>query len=272
MSTRGEVLIAIINNLLDFAIARDQHWYRIPVSSVDKWLKDRWLPQWLALYQTKVFGQEAYAVHYYAQVVDIRQVYRWQLFPEHPRDEKSNRFYYQIFLEPLQRLPKPIISPRWRRIVFIPTTWEKLVNAAEINDVYDEISLEDRLWAEFKRLQIKAERQELVTVKKRNYFLDFAIYCATGRMDVETDGDFWHANPERGAQDNLRDNDLETAGWKIFRFNGQQIQEEIEEYCLPMIVENIDKLGGVDEGGIVPREIDLNVPGGAHQLGLFNNA
>ena len=271
MSTRGEVLVAIINNLPDFAIARDQHWYRIPVSSVEKWLKDRWPPQCLAFYQTKVFGQEAYAVHYYAQVLDIRQVYRWQLFPDDPRDEKRNRRYYQVSLQPLQRLPEPIISLRWRRIVFIPTTWEKFINAVEINDLYDESSLEDPLWAEFKRLQIKAERQELVTAKARNYFLDFAIYCETGKMDVETDGDVWHANPERAAQDNLRDNDLETVGWKIFRFNSYQIREEMEEYCLPTIVENINKLGGVDERRIVPRKIDLDAPDGAYQIGLFDN-
>jgi hypothetical protein len=28
MDIRGEALVAIMNNLLDFAIARDQHWYR----------------------------------------------------------------------------------------------------------------------------------------------------------------------------------------------------------------------------------------------------
>jgi len=271
MTVRGEVLVAIVNNLHDFALARDRHWYRIPISSVNKWLKDRWPPQWLAFYQTKVFGQEAYAVNYYAQVLDIRQVYRWQLFPGQPYDEKSNRRYYQIFLQPLQRLPKPIISRRWRRIVFIPTTWQKFIKAVEINDLYDESPLEDRLWADFKRLQIRAERQELITVKKLNYFLDFALYCAAGKIDVETDGDVWHANPERAAQDNIRDNDLETAGWKILRFNSHQIREELGEYCLPTIVENINKLGGVDEGEIVARKIDLDAPGGAYQLGLFDN-
>ena len=30
MTTRGEVLIAILNNILDFNVARDKHWYRIP--------------------------------------------------------------------------------------------------------------------------------------------------------------------------------------------------------------------------------------------------
>jgi len=120
-------------------------------------------------------------------------------------------------------------------------------------------------------VQIKAERQEWITVKKRNYFLDFALYCSTGKIDVETDGDVWHANPERAAQDNLRDNDLETVGWKVLRFNSHQIREEMGEYCLPTIAENINRLSGVDEGGIVPRKIDLDAPDSAYQLGLFDD-
>ena len=175
-------------------------------------------------------------------------------------------------LSPLQRLPKPIISRRWRRVVFIPTTWQKFVNAVEINDLYDESPLEDRLWVELKRVQINAERQEFVQVKGRTYALDFAIYCTLGKMDVETDGDTWHADPQRIPLDNLRDNDLETAGWKLLRFNTKQIQEQMAEYCLPTIVENINKLSGVDEGRLVPRQINLDAPDGMYQLGLFDDS
>ncbi|HKZ83871.1 MAG TPA: hypothetical protein VJ793_09480 [Anaerolineae bacterium] len=72
MSERDRVLVAILNKLLDFNVAREQHWYRIPVSSVDKWLKDRWPPQWVAFYQTKVFGEDVYSIKYYAPVKKIR--------------------------------------------------------------------------------------------------------------------------------------------------------------------------------------------------------
>ena len=199
---RGEVLVAILNNLLDFAVARDEHWYRIPVSSVRRFLKDRWPPDWLAFYQTKVFGDEAYAVNYYAQVLEVRKAHRWQLFPDEPLDEKSQRLYYQIILGPLQRLPQPIVSRRWRRIVFIPTTWQKFVDAVEINDLYDESPLEDRLWVELKRLKISAERQFFIMVKDRFYSLDFAFLCALGKLDVETDGDTWHSDPDCIPEDN----------------------------------------------------------------------
>ena len=271
MTARGEVLVAILNNPLDLAVARDEHWYRIPVSSVDKWLRGRWPPEWLAFYQTKVFGSEAHAVNYYARVLEVRRRYRWQLFPDQPRDEKSRRLYYQLVLEPLQRLSNPIVSRRWRRIVFIPTTWAKFSRAVEINDLYDESPLEDELWAALKRYDIPAERQEFVQVKDRAYALDFAIYCASGKIDVETDGDTWHADRERIPLDNLRDNDLETTGWRVLRFNTLQIREQMEDYCLRTVVENVNRLGGVEEGRLVPRRIDLDAPGGLQQLGLFDD-
>ena len=65
---RGEVLVAIVNNLEDMRLACEAGWYRIPVTSVHKWLRDRWPPRWLAFYQTKVFGLEAHAVNYYAAI------------------------------------------------------------------------------------------------------------------------------------------------------------------------------------------------------------
>jgi len=272
MGTRGEVLVAIMNNVLDMTIARDQHWYRIPVSSVEKWLEGCWPPQWLAFYQTKEFGTEAYAVTYYTQVLDHRQVFRWQLFPNDPKDEKGLRRYYKLVLAPLRYLPRPILSRRRRRIVFIPTTLEKFTAAAEINDLYAESPLEDQLWVEFKRLEIGAERQEFVQVKKQIYALDFAIYCATGKIDVETDGDTWHATREQRKTDNVRDNALKTVGWRTFHFSTPQIKEQMEEYCVPTIVENINRLSGLDEGKTVPRKIDLKAPSGWQQLTLLDSA
>jgi very-short-patch-repair endonuclease len=273
MSYRGEVLVAIINNRPDFALAMEEHWYRIPVSSQEKWLKDRWPPKWLALYQTKKLGLEAYAVNYYARVRSIRQAFRWQLFPNQPRNEKSSRRYHQLLLEPLRSLPKPIVSRRRRRIVFIPTTWEKFSSAEEINDLYLESSLEDQLWTALKQKEIQPERQELVTIEDRNYFLDFAIYCALGKIDVETDGDEWHANPEKAALDNVRDNDLESAGWQSLRFTSHQIKDQVAEYCVPKIVRTINRLGGLEEEGkYMPRKIDPDAPTGTYQPSLFNGS
>jgi len=103
MARRGEVLIAVINNQVDLVIAREQHWYRIPIAQSKK-LKQQgyWLPKWLGFYQTKVFDPEAYNVNYYASVRRICEVYRWELFPDQPRDDRSEQRYSKLELSPLE--------------------------------------------------------------------------------------------------------------------------------------------------------------------------
>lgn len=134
---RGEVLVAILNNVQDMKIACEQHWYRIPVESVEKFLKQHWAPEWLAFYQTKVFGDEAYAVNYYARVQNICKVCRCELFPDEVPNEKSQKQYYKLEISELQRLEVSVGSDRCRRIHFIPTTLEKLKTAVTISDLSD---------------------------------------------------------------------------------------------------------------------------------------
>lgn len=191
MSQRGEVLVAILSKQTDFAIVQEQGWYRIPRDKAPR----RWPPRWLAFYQTKVFGPAAFAVNYYGRVREIRLVGRRDLFPDEPPNSKSERTYYQVWLRSLDKLEKPIPSRRLRRIVFIPTTWHKLQTAAEINDLFDDSPLEDDLWAELKHLDIAAERQWGVKLSDAFYMLDFALFCAGGKLDLETDGDKWHLIP-----------------------------------------------------------------------------
>ncbi len=94
---------------------------------------------------------------------------------------KSSREYYRLRLGPLQLLPAPIFSRRARRIVFIPSSWEKFTTAVEINDLYHGSPLEDRLWAALKRRNIPAEREEYLTASGQEYALDFAVYCVIVR-------------------------------------------------------------------------------------------
>lgn len=265
----GKVLVAIMNNLHDWQIAHDQGWYRIPVKSQQRFLKDRWPPRWLAFYQTQIFGEEKYGVRYYAEVTGIEQVTRRDLFPSEPEGPKSNRRYYRVRFGVLQKLEQPILSRRWRRIIFIPTTWQKFEAAVEINDLYDGSPLEDRLWAALKRYDFPIFRQEWVEAGGENYALDFAIYCTKASLAVETDGDRWHHTPERAAEDNLRENHLKANGWQILRFNTHQINEQTESYCVPTIIDTINTLGGPADDRFVPGQVNLDVSS-PRQLGLFD--
>jgi very-short-patch-repair endonuclease len=98
--------------------------------------------------------------------------------------------------------------------------------------------------------------------------LDFAIYCAKGKLAVETDGDTWHATPKKAAEDNVRDNDLTSCGWKSLRFSAPQITQKMAEYCIPSVIKTINNMGGIDVGGILPRKLDVTT--GQRQMGLFD--
>lgn len=135
MTRSGEVLVAVISSDRDLTIARTQHWYRIPIEAV-KNLSQPWEPQWLAFYQTKVFGDEAYAIRYYASVEKIGSVDRAQLFPDEPQSAKSQKQYYKLELAPFACLPQPIFSQKLRRVTFIQTTIAQLKTAIEIKDLY----------------------------------------------------------------------------------------------------------------------------------------
>ena len=237
---RGEALVAILNSPDDLAIVRNQGWYRIPVRTAPK----RWPPKLLAFYQTKVFGDEAYAVRYYGSVREIREVGRAELFPHEASNAKSDKRYHQVLLDSLDTLPQPIISRRWRRIVFIPTTIEKFWLAEEINDLFDDSPLENRMWSILKTLRAEAERQWRIEVDRKRYYLDFALFCRWGQVDVETDGDSWHVNRVDAARDNRRDADLQTSGWQVLRFTSAQVHERMESYCVPVIERMVGHLGG----------------------------
>jgi very-short-patch-repair endonuclease len=226
-----------------------------------------WPPAWLAIYQTSVFGPEKYTVRYYGHVKRIERKPRAELFPGETPNPKSGRVYYQLHLDRLERLPQPIVSPRPRRNPFIPTTWRKFSEAGQINDVFDDSPLEDRLWEEFKLRQIPAERQWRVDVDDACFYLDFALYCNKGQIDVETDGTTWHTN--RSKEDNARNNALTTLDWSILRFDTEQIQEQAATYCISEVTRTINRLGGLLQEAWAPRRFYESPDGPVQQLGLF---
>ncbi len=126
-----KVLVAIMNSPRDFAIARDEHWYRLPVKRAPKDLE----VDYLALYQTRVFGEEKWAINYYAEVRGISIARRRDLLPGEPTHPRADDDYYRIAIGELQRLPRPVVSRRWRRITFLATTLGKLLRASEMADI-----------------------------------------------------------------------------------------------------------------------------------------
>lgn len=236
------VLVAVMNNLRDFDIARDQGWYRIPMNCAPRRLG----ADYLAFYQTKVFGVESWAVNYYAPVLRVRLARRRDLLPaesDHPRADDA---YYKIEIGPLQCLPRPIPSLRLRRITFIITTLQRLLSAEEINDLWLGSEEEERLWTIFRENGIAAERQwGLREEDDEGYAVDFALFCREGRVAVLCEGAGWQTGIV------LRecppaDYDLSAAGWTVLRFTARQIARSLPD-CLAAVQQAI-----AERGGLVP--------------------
>jgi len=248
MQAEAPVLVAILNNVRDFRIARDQHWYRIPAKSALRLTH----PRILAFYQTKIFDADRWSIRWYSEVRRVERLTRRELLPEQPDHPRAADEYYCLRLGPLQRREQPIPSRALRRVTFIPTVWCKFQQAEEINDLWDESPLEDTVWSSFKREGVMAERQFVISEAKTTYILDFAIACDRGQLDIECDGDTWHLQPDSVRYDKRRGNWLESHGWKVMRFDSQEINNEMSK-CLTQVKLAIKNMGGMKRRGTIPR-------------------
>jgi very-short-patch-repair endonuclease len=234
-------LIAILNSRADLQYALDGRWYRIPVRTAPPDVPSR---RWIAFYLPAAFGERAGTIPYWAAVEDITVVRRIDLLPAEPAHPRALADYFRLALGPLEKRPQPIYCARRRHIVFIPTVWAKFLAAREVNDLFHQSPLEDRLWSVFKDVGIAAERQWFEGKGPQRYCLDFALFCPEHNIDVECDGDTWHANPEKARLDNQRNNYLEQRGWHVLRFNTAQLTQELPD-CVRHVTNTIHRCGGL---------------------------
>lgn len=126
------VLVAIINNLTDWHRVQNEGWYRIPAKSAPEPVPHI---DWIAFYQTKVFGGDRWAIHFYAKVLGHELLTRRDLLPTEPNHKRADAWYYKLTIGSLHHKLPPIISEKRRRITFIFTTGDRFEAATEINDL-----------------------------------------------------------------------------------------------------------------------------------------
>lgn len=239
-----EVLVAIMNNQRDLEIARTQHWYRIPVKSADRFIRDIEQMQYLAFYQTKIFKRDAFAVNYYAEIERISAVPRIELLPDEAGHQNAEVLYYKLEMSPLQRLSQPIPSKHLRRVTFITTTLAKFSVAQEINDLYHTSPIEDLMWEALKAAEIQAERQYEIRERNANYDLDFAVVCSDGaKIDIECNGDTYHSTKAARDRDTRRNTHLTANDWLVLRFGTNKLRNDIRG-CVNKIRKLINQHGG----------------------------
>ena len=242
-------LVGIVPRKNLWNLIQEQKWYHIPVGSAPK---NAGLAEYLGFYFPNVFGEEMrYKVSYYAKVKKVYIVKRIKLFQDEKEHKRANKDYFQFHLGEIIELPKPIPSLRWRRIVHIPTSYEKLFSAEEINDLYDTSPLEEKMYLEMKKRKITSERQFYVRVGRKSYFLDFGIFCKKGNIDLECDGEKYHTLPKALAKDRERNNELTSFGWNVLRFTGEEINKTTNN-CFRIIDKTISNLDGTLNVQFIP--------------------
>src|SRR5260221_12328402 len=97
IAAAARVLVAIINRQCDLAAARDEGWYRIPLACAPRALH----AEYLAFYQTAVFGSERWAVRYLAEVRAVGIATRATLLPAEAGHPRASERYYRFAIGPL---------------------------------------------------------------------------------------------------------------------------------------------------------------------------
>jgi hypothetical protein len=175
------VLVAIMNNTKDWRRVHEEHWYRIPVKHAPEGAPNF---DWLAFYFTKAFGENRWAIHYYARVEGHELVTRRDLIPSEPDHPRAGNWYYALQLGPLEHKLPPIVAHRWRRVTFIVTSGDRFMNAHEINDLFEQESPAGQLYVRLKELGIQVEREWWIDEEGTAYIVDLALPTEDGWLPV----------------------------------------------------------------------------------------
>jgi hypothetical protein len=151
-SSTALILVAVVTDPRDLEIARLLGWYRIPLRHAPKVVS----VDYLAFYQTGNFGEEhRWQIEMIAPVRGHEMATRAELLrsePDHPRAKEE---YYKIQLGPLQALPAPIQAGKWRRLTFLYTTGEMLLNAHRLSDLVVRTEERSLLWRSLRERALK---------------------------------------------------------------------------------------------------------------------
>jgi len=154
ISPTSLVLVGLIPSPRDLEIARLLGWYRIPLRTAPKVVA----VDYLAFYQPASFGGRGGKIEYVAPVRGHELTTRGELLKDEANHPRANEEYYKIQLGGLENLPQPIIADKWKRLTFLYTTGEYLLNAKLLNDLVVQNEEREILW---KSLRERAENEQL---------------------------------------------------------------------------------------------------------------
>jgi hypothetical protein len=125
------VLVAFIPAPQDLEIARVLGWYRIPLRTAPKVIA----VDYLAFYQPATFGDRKWLIETVAPVRGHELTTRAELLKDQAGHPRAKEEYFKVQLGELVQLPAPIRADNWKRLTFLYTTGEYLLQAETLNDL-----------------------------------------------------------------------------------------------------------------------------------------
>jgi len=157
VSPTSLILIALLPTPRDLEIARLLGWYRIPLRTAPKVVA----VDYLAFYQPSSFGDRAGQIEFVAQVRGHELTTRAELLRDDADHPRAREEYYKVQIGGLEKLPTPITTDKWKRITFLYSTGEYLLNAKTVNDLVVAGDERQTLW---RSLRERAENEQLYKV------------------------------------------------------------------------------------------------------------
>lgn len=151
LSPSSLVLVCLLPTPRDLEIARLLGWYRIPLRTAPKVVA----VDYLAFYQPASFGERSGQVEFIAEVKGHELTTRAELLKDELHHPRANEEYYKIQIGALEKLKEPVKTDKWRRLTFLYSTGECLLNAKTLNDLVVEGEERSLLW---KSLRERAEQ------------------------------------------------------------------------------------------------------------------
>ena len=148
------ILVCLMPTPRDLEIARLLGWYRIPLRTAPKVVA----VDYLAFYQPSAFGERGGQIEYVASVRGHELTTRGELLKDEADHPRAKEEYYKIQIGGMEKLKEPIKSDKWKRITFLYTIGEYLLNAKFLNDLVVQSDERELLW---KSLRERAENNQL---------------------------------------------------------------------------------------------------------------
>ena len=154
VSPTSLVLVCLLPTPRDLEIARLLGWYRIPFRTAPKVVA----VDYLAFYQPSAFGGRGGKIEFVAEVRGHELTTRGELLKDEANHPRANEEYFKIQIGGLEKLRTPILAEKWKRITFLYTTGEYLLEARTLNELVVEGDERGVLW---RSLRERAENDRL---------------------------------------------------------------------------------------------------------------